>query len=93
MLLTGYPVVKGTFEDPTLRLAADEISALCRKRFQRAGSWSVVFEKDGALPSFEVRFKESVLTVAGPDAVEILYGVYDRLERRGGCAQPPCDYG
>ena len=81
MLLTGYPVVKGTFEDPTLRLAADEMSALCRKRFQRAGSWSVVFEKDGALPSFEVRFKESVLTVAGPDAVEILYGVYDFAEK------------
>ena len=81
MLLTGYPVVEGLFEDPTLRLAADELSTLCRKRFQQSGSWCARLIIEESLPSFEIRFAENTLTVAGPTAVEVLYGVYDFAEK------------
>ena len=81
MLLNGYPTVAGTFEDPTLQLAADELSALCRRRFPRPAEWEAVFAIDKKLPSFEVRFSAPVLTIAGPSAVEILYGVYDFAEK------------
>ena len=72
MLLNGYPFVNTSFEDPTLRLAADEMSALTRNRFPGAGNWEVKFAVEENLPSFEVRFENNVLTVAGPGAVEIL---------------------
>ena len=81
MLLNGYPTVAGTFEDPTLQLAADELSALCRRRFPRPAEWEAVFAIDKKLPSFEVHFSAPTLTIAGPSAVEILYGVYDFAEK------------
>ena len=83
MTFNGYPVVdSGKFDDPTLTLAATEMAALTLQRFGRPDtSWQVAFELNEALPSFEVTFKESTLTVSGPTAVEILYGVYDFAEK------------
>ena len=42
----------------------------------------LVIEED--LPSFEIRCKNGELTIAAPDALELLYGVYDAAERFGG---------
>lgn len=37
-----------------------------------------------ALPSFEIRRADGRITIAAPDSVELLYGVYDLAERIGG---------
>ena len=81
MILNGYPIINGAFNDPTLLLAANELDSLCRKRFQQPASWQVVFETDETLPSFEISFHNSTLIIAAPSAVETLYGVYDFAEK------------
>ena len=83
MTINGYPVIREVeFSDPTLSLAASEMQSLCLKRFGgEDASWSVLFQLCETLPSFEVSFKENTLVIAGPTAVEILYGVYDFAEK------------
>ena len=81
MKIDGTPALTGTFDDPTLRLAADEMNALCLRRFGKCGSWQVKFSLEKELPSFQVSFAAGCLTVSGPTPVEILYGVYDFAEK------------
>ena len=81
MLFDGFPAAAADFKDPTLRLAANELNALCLKRFGKAGKWDFKFEIDDSLPSFEVKIINDQLMICGPDAVEILYGVYDFAEK------------
>ena len=83
MLINGYPNFSEIrCEDATLALAASEMSALCIRRFGREDkNWSIRFQIDRELPSFEVTFKERVLYISGPTSVEILYGVYDFAEK------------
>lgn len=42
------------------------------------------FAIEPGLPSFEIRRKNHRLLIAGPDSIEILYGVYECAERFGG---------
>ena len=72
MLFDGFPAAAADFKDPTLRLAANELNALCLKRFGKAGKWDFKFEIDDSLPSFEVKIINDQLMICGPDAVEIL---------------------
>jgi len=81
MKIDGCPELIGKFDDPTLSLAADEMSALCLRRFGRGGAWQVRFSMEKELPSFQVTLSGSTLTVAGPTAPELLYGVYDFAEK------------
>ena len=46
MLFDGFPAAAADFKDPTLRLAANELNALCLKRFGKAGKWDFKFEID-----------------------------------------------
>ena len=83
MIVNGYPAsLESNFNDPTLTLAASEMSALCLKRFGRQDtSWNFKFRLETSLPSFEVSFKADTLEIAASTPVEILYGVYDFAER------------
>ena len=81
MLIDGSPVLTGSFTDPTMVLAAEELRALSLRRNGCVGTWQAHFEIDGKLPSFEVRAAGNTLTIKGPTPVEILYGVYDFAEK------------
>lgn len=61
--------------DSTYQLALDEL--------QRYGL-SAELVKEPGLPSFEIRVQNARFTIAAPDSLEMLYGVYDLAERFGG---------
>ena len=62
-------------DNKTLALAKQELEKY---------SLQAEFVIENPLPSFEIRCLNGKITIAAPDAVEVLYGVYDLAERIGG---------
>ena len=61
----------------------DQILSLARRELAKYG-FAAEFALDPALPSFEIRNLDGRITICGPSAVEVLYGVYELAERFGG---------
>jgi hypothetical protein len=61
----------------------DKTFELARQELRKYGLQAeLLIEKQ--LPSFEIRRRDGVTLIAGPDPLELLYGVYDLAERAGG---------
>lgn len=76
-----FNVLVQQWDNGTLQLAANELANLTLRRFSKAGSVSAKFSLEENLPSFEVRVNGNTIIIAGPNPVEILYGVYDFAEK------------
>ena len=64
--------------DKTYELARQELK---KYRFQA----DFLLKKE--LPAFEIRSKNGSITIAAPNSLELLYGVYDLAEKVGGTKQ------
>jgi len=62
---------------------SDKTYELARRELEKYGlQAALLLEKE--LPSFEIRSENGAITIAAPNSLELLYGVYDLAERFGG---------
>lgn len=83
MIINGFLKIVSVpaWNAAALDIAVHDMEALSRRRFGDSPAETAVRIVEEALPSFEVRFDGSVITIAAPNAVEAMYGVYDFAEK------------